>query len=363
MANFYTIQSCNAQNQYVLFNVNSTFRTKTWTRDDTSGRQLCFDCGDKCDLLKQKLKLTVLKNSNKFIQNSSKRQVSKTVPTNNTMITVGMIQYKLPCELVQYKTLIQELLVTQPNIKSVLQQVASQFNIQLNDLSDVPLSQYLTRYTYTNGGGRLNVQSPIQIQNSIIITSIIPPVNPILSISVPNHPEISLNFKYTYAIKFACNDGITYTTELRQLFPDGTASYIGSRILSTELLKPFYDFKNQFPTIPIPDPLIIPLYYNIIVQFSPLDAFQYGGNQFKSFGVISFRGNEVKQYVPFYPEQLVYMNNPYLTNTAGIITQVYKGTTEFIDINVEIDYQVIQDYIINNKDIYKYKLPSSCNTV
>lgn len=259
---------CDASNDYVLFATGSKNLMREWARSNDSGRIACQPKSQ------EKLKYHVLKNPPATTSQLAANTVSslnrlKTVQIGGRFYAIDPAIYDAVYESLQTYpvTTSRELQVRIEQIR-VLLNVPAPIGVQL---ANVGLSNYTKRYTYLSAGStfpRTNskkvaipnrlfgseLKTGTYAKDTIVYSVYYEDYRPMTETKqwenleaksveyLPLFPGRTFTFNDSQFITVANNSGCSYTGDVTQIFPTGSASLFGVKVLSRNAIENF--FKN-----------------------------------------------------------------------------------------------------------------------
>jgi len=344
-------QPCNSLQFYDLFSSTSTDPPRLWTRSESSGRESC--CKPGLCLISAKLKQRVQErtqdnNGPGILAEQFKRNeiAAFTTMTNSnltrnvpkTHIRIGGVVYYVPQDI--YDILVQ-LYNPLPNFTlSQLQQEISRIRSlyhfpRPNLLQNVPLSQYKKRYVYNENNKKWKYEQDKDVslvRNYSIVYTVLNLVN--VDMKVFNSMGFLGQFgqrrfqtQNAQFINVVKNIGCSYATKIKELFPNGSASYWGNTLLPVVSKEQYY--KNG-STIFYPE--------FVIVQPQSWDI--YGGANSIKFGMLIGLNIESIAYIETFLE-----SNVLADFNAMLVTLLPKVLTnsELIFIPIQNQVELIQN--------------------
>jgi hypothetical protein len=356
-------QACNSLHFYDLFSSTSRDPPRLWTRSESSGRESCCKPGP-C-LISAKLKQRVQERTQdnngpgilaeQFKRNEIAAFTTMTNPnlTRNlprTHIRIRGVVYYVPQDI--YDILLQ-IYPTLPNFTlSQLQQeisiIRSLYNFpNPNVLKNVPLSQYKKRYVYNENNKNWKYEQDKDVslvRNYSIVYSVLNLVN--VNMNVFNDMGFlgqfglrqfqSQNAQFITVVK---NTGCSYTNKIKELFPNGSASYWGNTLLPIVSKEQYY--KNGST-----------LFYPEFVIVQPQSWDIYGGANSIKFGMLIGMNVESIDYIKTFLDSTVLANF-----NAMLVVLLPKVLTnsELIFIPIQNEVELIQN--VNYKSNTGIKFP------
>jgi len=261
---------CDSVGNYILFETNSRQPTRKWARAETSGTD---SIGPR---VREKLKFTVLKNPASTIKGPLTSCLSGAY-----RVQVGVRLYAIDPAI--YSALKASLDISPATTLGELQARIAEVRVQTNtrpslatQLADVPLSQYRKRYTYATAdsvnegkGERIAFDFGYTV-GALVYNSIIDQV--IQSTIKPLYPESYIatpQFLYV-----APNLGCGGATQIKNMYPGGTADRFGTPLLSSANIS---DFRRNNVGSP---------YYPMLVFLTPANDRAHGGIYVAKAGVL-----------------------------------------------------------------------------
>ena len=148
--------------------------------------------------------------------------------------------FKVPCRFQQFIELIQLLLDEGKTIQSILNYLAFKYNIpdiKLNTNNTYQLKNFY-KYSYVNVDAPKNdfntvsSSAPFRIGRSLANVNLQPIVNNIVV-----QPPSFITAQYATAMYVSTNDGNSFTNEIKDLLPDGKASFFGALLFNNFYLE------------------------------------------------------------------------------------------------------------------------------
>ena len=148
--------------------------------------------------------------------------------------------FKIPCRFQQFIELIQLLLDEGNSIQNILNYLAFKYNIQdinLNTYNTYQLKNFY-KYSYVNVDApknNLNTVSnpaPFRIGKSLANLNLQPIINDIIV-----QPPSFITAQYASSMFVSTNDGKSVTNQIKDLLPDGKASFFGALLFNNFYLK------------------------------------------------------------------------------------------------------------------------------
>jgi hypothetical protein len=264
--------------------------------------------------------------------------IKKTLYDLKDSIQIDNKIFKLPCLLIPYIEQIKELIKNGYSLQDAID-IIILLHEELNVLKPLPAFKRLYSYsnvnirnTYSNTG---NFSKPFIIHKSITFPSL--SWNDIFNL--PLNDNLFYTQKECQLLKFANNDGLTFSSDMNELLPNGSASFWGEKILYSDayiklvnsyVLKPNY----QLPIIILPFNLYIGFGYIVNTKDYPILGITNPINQLL--------------FIPIHSTLSIIKDNAYPI-----------GTVLNIKTNIQITEETIQSYILNQircNDIHKYIL-------
>ena len=335
--NPYTIvNACDNQGNYILFNTNSSQKTRDWSRADTSGRLYC--CADRDGTcvngreISEKRKYTVLRYENnnnegpghqrsslgsnmigRFSSGLVNRNFTRSL--DNT-IKIGNISYAVSARIKAIIVKYQEEGVipgsmTADQLKKYIaiirELIKEKADIGVR-LRDVPLSQYKSRYVYNAGGNKWPTGSQVQpvrlapknfsvpfkltgyALSAEIIHLLLDYVYQIPDIAILNGALSAGSAQFLQVIR---NDTCGYTGTLQNIQPATTPEEAldSASVWGTRIINP-----NRFDLTSLGTTGL----FNFVVM-RPADAQRYGGKYQSRMGLILVANGEV---ISFYRDTI-----------------------------------------------------------
>jgi len=161
--------------------------------------------------------------------------------------------FKVPCRYQQFIELIQLLLDEGKSIQSILNYVSFKYkipDIQLNTNDTYQLKNFY-KYSYVNVDAPKNNFNTISSSTPFRIGKSLDNINlqPILDDIVVRPPSF-ITAQYATSIFVSTNDGKSVTNEIKDLLPDGKASFFGALLFNTFYLANPNDFHVYAFVIP-----------------------------------------------------------------------------------------------------------------
>jgi len=228
---------CDSTGSYVLFKAGSGNPTRTWTRSETSGTNVC------APLKAEKLKYMILKNPPATVIGpppSNLKVIPGKVPENS--IKIGRVYYAI--DLCIFTALKASLALNPVTTVAALKARIAEVRIQVDEpaplgvqLADVALSQYKTRYKYGEGTN-ISIESNTTIfGNKFTLGRAFDATFVQLNVRYENFinglaPGIDVMYAKAQFIFSKKNDGCSQSATTDDLFPGGDADRVGALVLS-----------------------------------------------------------------------------------------------------------------------------------
>lgn len=264
---------CDAVGNYVLFATGASNLIRQWYRSNSSGRITCQPNSQ------EKLKQHVLKNP----PSTDIKTRSATTVINIGQLKTVKIKGRLYSVDPAIYPAVQESLQTDPvttacELQERIEQIRTLFNvlppIEVR-LAKVGLSNYTKRYTYLSSGSKtIEIKSkviaaanrvfdtPLQTEkyakNVIVYSPVYLDYRPITQTAqwtddfvpasneyLPLFPGKTFSFDKAQFVRVAKNNGCSYTGDVTQLFPGGSASLFGVQVLTKNAIENYFKNKDE----------------------------------------------------------------------------------------------------------------------
>jgi len=227
---------CNFENKYVQYDPKYNLPTRNNNRYQLEYVKPTL-------AMFQQHKLLILKNTTLThgpgVLNPPRSLNNMSYKLNVDSIQYKNVIYKLPCKLQPYIKIIQSLLDEGFNISVIIQYVIDTYNIP-EVVFNKSVYQFNRLYTYPftdssvpkNATNIINTSAPYKIGEFLDVTD--PVTRDLIQIIINDLPEdeLFLTPQFTSIIYVSNNDNLTFTNNFNDLFPNKSASFFGSYLLT-----------------------------------------------------------------------------------------------------------------------------------
>jgi hypothetical protein len=262
---------------------------------------------------------------------------------NEDSVQYKNIIYMIPCRFRPYILLIQQLLNQNQPIQSIFNQLSNEYNIPDPTLRTTDIYQFQRLYTYP----QINYKNDIILENNvnnaisipfktgIIFDTTTPGINIDWSRYIDLPANVFVMAQYCQFVQVINNIKVnnlpTYTTNFNEMFENGSASYIGSTLITNIVEKNVEIVENNITktiTIKYINVLIVPQEQNLTKTFGVI----VNSDDIPVLNIFTIASQAI--FVPFQTASSIIYYQPYTENmpftidTNSTIT-VYKSQCAF----------------------------------